>query len=337
MDGDTTGDTVMGGGEEHGAPAKLPRDRAGDDRHPHEDIKKAACGQAGSGGHCHCHHVDFLIGNYPRVGKDALIQKMNKLDDTTSRILEDQAILHNDLRTIRSPQEDYEAKLERMLVQQQRVVKNMIQYLEIVEDRMRELKKRGGIPTPVPGLGPDLPRDPAPGSLLRLVTTFRTAAEGVAPMEGPMESAPYGPPQVDPSLLRHIPLFLASVMLGETTPEKGSGFGDGDAREETVGIDMSNPPAAATFGARAAYVARLDEEASRSAARQDGSSGGAVDPWMMDPRSGIWTMGGPSVGEAEPRPREDMEIRGVYSYPPAMGVREVSASGASSLRMLGML
>ena len=47
MDGDGAGDTVMGGGEERGALGKLPQDRAGDDCQPHEDIKKAACGQAG--------------------------------------------------------------------------------------------------------------------------------------------------------------------------------------------------------------------------------------------------------------------------------------------------
>ena len=40
---------------------------------------------------------------------------------------------------------------------------------------------------------------------------------------------------------------------------------------------------------------------------------------MMDPRSGIWTMEGPSVGESEPRPRENMEIRGVYSHSPGNG------------------
>ena len=71
-----------------------------------------------------------------------------------------------------------------MLVQQQRVVDNMIKYLETVGNRMRELEKREGIPTPVPGPGPDLPRDPVPELLLRRVTTLRTAAEGVAPMEG---------------------------------------------------------------------------------------------------------------------------------------------------------
>ena len=265
MDGDGTGDSVMGGGGERGAPEKLPRDREGDDRHPDEYTMNAVCG-ARTGDHCHCHHVDFLIGRYPRLGKDALIQNINKLDDTTSRVLEDKAIFDNDLKTIRLHQEDYEAKLESMLVQQQRMVDNMIRYLGTVENRMRGLEKRGGIPTPVPGPGPDLPRDPAPESLLRQVTTLRTAAEGVAGMEGPMESAPYGPPQVDRLLWTHIPLFSASVMLREKTPEKGSGIGTPkrDAREETVEIAMSSPPAAATFEARAPYAARVEEEASRS-------------------------------------------------------------------------
>ena len=218
------------------------------------------------------------FGSFPWVGQDALIQKIDKLDDTNSRMLEDQAIPDNNLKTIRSDREDYEAKLD-----------NMIKYLETVGDRTRELEKRGGIPTPVPGLGADLPRDTAPESLLRRVTTLRTAAEGVAPMEDPMESAPYGPPRVDPSLLRHIPLFSASVTLGQKTPVKGSGIGTPkqDARGETVEIDMSSPPGAATFDARAAYAARVDEEASRSAARRDGSSGGALDPWVMNPRSEI--------------------------------------------------
>ena len=43
-------------------------------------------------------------------------------------------------------------------------------------------------------------------------------------MDGPMESALYGAPRVDPSLLRHIPMFSASVMLGEKTPEKAGGL-----------------------------------------------------------------------------------------------------------------
>ena len=127
MDGDGTGNSVMGGGEERGAPVKLPRDHEGDKSHPHDNTKKVACGKAGSGDRCHCHHVVFLIGSCPRLGKDALIQKLDKLDDTTSRILGDLAIFDNDLKKIRLHREDYEAKLESMLVQQQRVVDNMIQ------------------------------------------------------------------------------------------------------------------------------------------------------------------------------------------------------------------
>ena len=169
---------------------------------------------------------------------------MDNLDDTTSGTLDDQAIFHNDLKSIWLHREDYEAMLEKKLVQQQRVVDNLIKYLETVENMMRELEKRGGIPTPFPVPGPDLPRDPAPESVLRRVTTLRTATEGVLPMEGLMESAPYGPPRVDRSLFRHIPPFLASVMLVEKTPEKGLGIGSPkrDTREETVQMDMSSPP-----------------------------------------------------------------------------------------------
>ena len=90
----------MGGAEESGNLGKQPRVREGDECHPHDDTRKAACGKAGSGDHYHCHHVDFLIGSYTRGGKDALFQKVDKFDGTTSRILEDQAIFDKDLKTI---------------------------------------------------------------------------------------------------------------------------------------------------------------------------------------------------------------------------------------------
>ena len=50
-----------------------------------------ACGDTARADHCHCRHVDFLIANYPRLAKDAPIQRIDKLDDTTSGIVEDQA------------------------------------------------------------------------------------------------------------------------------------------------------------------------------------------------------------------------------------------------------
>ena len=117
-----------------------------------------------------------------RLGKDALSQRIDKLDDTTTGILEDQAIVDDALKSIQSHQEDYEAKLETMLVQQQGMPDKMIKYLENVEDRMKELERPAGVPAP----GPNLPRDLAPESLVRRLTTLRTAAEGVAPTEGPI-------------------------------------------------------------------------------------------------------------------------------------------------------
>ena len=133
MDGDRTGDTVMGGGEERGSLGGPPRDGRnpyGDGQHPHEDAKEVACGDGAREGHCHCRHVDFLIGSYPRVGKDALFQRIDKLDDTTGGILEDQAIFDKALEIIGSHQENYEAILETILVHQQRIVDKMIKYLE---------------------------------------------------------------------------------------------------------------------------------------------------------------------------------------------------------------
>ena len=103
-----------------------------------------------------------------------------------------------------------------MVVRYQGMVDKILNATETVVDRMRELERRAGVPAP----GLDPPRDPAPESLVRRLRTLQTAREGVAPMEGPMELAPYGPPRLDPSLLRPIARFSASVMLGEKTQEK---------------------------------------------------------------------------------------------------------------------
>ena len=76
LDGDGTDDTVMGGGEERGAlggPPRDGRDREGDGRHPREDAREVACRDGTREDHCDCRRVDFLIGSYPRVGKDAII------------------------------------------------------------------------------------------------------------------------------------------------------------------------------------------------------------------------------------------------------------------------
>ena len=71
--------------------------------------------------------MEFLIGSYPRLGEEALIHRIDRLDDSTFAISENQAICINDLKAIRLHREDYEA-----IVQQQGVVDSMIKYWETV-------------------------------------------------------------------------------------------------------------------------------------------------------------------------------------------------------------
>ena len=149
-----------------------------------------------------------------------------------------------------------------------------------------------------------------------------------------MESVPYGLPRVDPSLLRHIPPFSASAMLQEKTPEKGSGIGTPkpDAREETVEIDMSSPLATATFDARAAYAARVDQKTSRSAARWDGSSREAEDGWVLEGagKYGLWEV---RAWDKLCPGRVKTWKSGVYILTPeGMGVRQESAFGSPGCR-----
>ena len=104
MDAGGTADTVMGGGEWCRAPGKPPRESPNpeaDERHLHKDTKEAACGKAGGEDHCDCDHVDVLIRSYPRMGRDALIKRIDKLQELFSGIFEDQAIFDNDVKTIR--------------------------------------------------------------------------------------------------------------------------------------------------------------------------------------------------------------------------------------------
>ena len=58
-----------------------------------------------------------------------------------------------------------------------------------------------------------------------------------------------------------------------------------------------------------------------------GSSG---ESWLQDPRSGIWTMVGPSMEVTKSGPREDTETRGVYSNSLGNGVGE-------SIRLAGVI
>ena len=60
------------------------RDNLGDTPMAEESEAPGTVGCAGSGGkhvECHCEHVSFLIGKYPKMGMDAIVQHLDCLDN----------------------------------------------------------------------------------------------------------------------------------------------------------------------------------------------------------------------------------------------------------------
>ena len=64
------------------------RDSMGDVPMAEESEAPGTVGCAGSGGkhvECHCEHVSFLIGKYPKMGMDAFVQHVDRLDKREGR------------------------------------------------------------------------------------------------------------------------------------------------------------------------------------------------------------------------------------------------------------
>ena len=105
-------------------------------------------GCAGSGGkhvECHCEHVSFLIGKYPKMGMDAIVQHLDRLDyakdgldEDVAGILDDQSAAERDMAELRAEQDLYREKLQMALQKQQRVVDSL---LHLVEDMSGRLKR----------------------------------------------------------------------------------------------------------------------------------------------------------------------------------------------------
>ena len=80
---------------------------------------------AGSDGkhvECHCEHVSFLIGKYPKMGMDAIVQHLDRLDsqkdvleEDIAGILDDQLEAERDMAELRAEQDWYREKLEMAL------------------------------------------------------------------------------------------------------------------------------------------------------------------------------------------------------------------------------
>ena len=124
------------------------RDNMGDRPMAEESEAPGAVGCAGSGGkhvECHCEHVSFLIGKYPKMGMDAIMQHLDRLDnqkdgleEDIAGILDDQSEAERDMAVLRAEQDRYRERLEMALQKQQRVVDSL---LHLAEDMSARLKR----------------------------------------------------------------------------------------------------------------------------------------------------------------------------------------------------
>ena len=91
------------------------RDNMGHIPMAEESEAPGTAGCAGSGGEhveCHCEHVSFLIGKYPKMGMDAIVQHLDRLDnpkdgleEDIAGILDDQSEAERDMAELRAEQD----------------------------------------------------------------------------------------------------------------------------------------------------------------------------------------------------------------------------------------
>ena len=272
------------------------RDDIGDTPMAEESEAPGTVGCARSGGkhvQCHCEHVSFLIGKYPKMGMDAIVQHLERLDnqkegleEDIGGILDDQSEAERDMAELRAEQDRYRQKLEMALRKQQRVVDSL---LHMVEDMSGRLKRLGEL-QPLAS-GPELPARPVTAELVERVKTLRSAT--VKPMGGPAE-APYAPPRVDQGALPFVVMFSESIMLGEHTAPAWS------MREEHATMDLrsltvqmshaaQDPPTTTT-----AHAVYAEDEIQtmimqgRTMGRADGHGRGhpGGNLWVKDPTTG---------------------------------------------------
>ena len=139
-------------------------------------------GCAGSGGRhveCHCEHVSFLIGKYPKMGMDAIVQHLDRLDnqkdgleEDIAGILDDQSEAERDMAELRAEQDRYQEKLEMALQKQQRVVDSFLHLVEDMSGRLKWLEELQPLAS-----GPELLTRPAMAELVERVKTLRSAME----------------------------------------------------------------------------------------------------------------------------------------------------------------
>ena len=327
------------------------RDSMGDTPMAEESEAPGTVGCAGSGGkhvECHCEHVSFLIGKYPKMGMDAIVQHLDRLDNAkdgleedVAGILDDQSAAERDMAELRAEQDRYRDNPELALQKQQRVVNSLLHLVEDMSGRLKRLEESQPLTS-----GPELPAKPAAAELVERVKTLGSAME--KPMGGPAEAS-YAPPRVDPGALPFVPMFSESIMLGEQTAPAGSmreGRATTDLRSLTVQISHAAQDPPTTTAAHAVYA----EEQIQSQTMQGRTMGSADghgrghpgrNLWVKDPKTGIWTAGGASPsripnpmgsGPTGPHAMEERDVRGVYPHPPATGGIRLGGVVAADVR-----
>ena len=71
----------------------------GDTPMAEESEAPGTAGCAGSGekhAECHCKHVSFLMGKYPKMGMDAIVHRLDRLDNAKDGLEEDVAGILDD-------------------------------------------------------------------------------------------------------------------------------------------------------------------------------------------------------------------------------------------------
>ena len=159
-------------------------DNMGDTPMAEESVAPGTVGCAGSGGEhveCHCEHVSFLIGKYPKMGMDAIVQHLDRLDnqkdgleEDIAGILDDQSEADRDMAKLRAEQDQYREKLERALQKQQRVVDSLRHLVEDMSGRLKRIEELQPLAS-----GPELPARPATAELVERVKTLRSTMEKI--------------------------------------------------------------------------------------------------------------------------------------------------------------
>ena len=123
------------------------RDNMGDTPMAEESEAPGTVGCAGSGlkhVEYHCKHVSLLIGKYPKMGMDAIVQHLDRLDnqkdgleEDIAGILDDQSEAERDMAELQAEQDRYQENLEMALQKQQRVVDSLFHLVEDMSGRLK--------------------------------------------------------------------------------------------------------------------------------------------------------------------------------------------------------